>query len=1810
MAMSEWSPLSCFHYGRVVESFLPLKLLDKKDPKHKAIAQNFVDVHPGDQVYLFEQEDGGKWVRGYVVSLPMPSDFLTAGATLDRMPENRVSVALLPRSCVQVVKEIPYNKSYVLSSDSLPPLPPESQALTDSFLDEVVFSLRSLAVYIFAVYSMNQFSLFQKLKDIYSELDDIRLQFLHDLLTKDQKVLAQKQAAALVNRISKLLAPVISNDVGGYLAISSRDEKTGQLFRANKNPENMINLAKVAQNQVFSALASNFPVSNADVSFVPEKCPKLQPALPCHILVDFKSVSGSSNIVPNGYDGITAYMYLRNTRKTITEAFSITIRPHESFDLENISAALFKNIPASEVENTRVYLVAVLTENIRLPENTLPSIRKGIGAGVANITRIFSGRQGHLTAGQAHQFTIKLFSSYTSRNSQQPSVKPGMSPVSAVSSLMENNGWGELVDRIIAGSSKGVAINPRAEQITLSIKELKNNNLLDSIDAKTSAIASIRPSLYSPLEPDYSRSYLTVNKCNLVAGLDKEKCFVTVEVKSPTQGLRFAKGTNEDPRKVWQFLTVSPDEYVGETVHIFNIDENSIIENEYLLFTVYLNGNSLGEGRYHLRSGHQIRETKKGAQVEIYGDGSSQVAAVDFDLQYVGKKYNADPAVATILNWKKFYSANLEGNYGTLIQVLATAGKVELATAVKFFPELLHTFLEIFNESRVKKLLSLEIAAFESVVRLLDVTIARQDHYNYVFSDFLEKYKNLPTVGEQLLHLMASYFSQVDTDWNSTGRALCRTSHLVLKLAAACYANSTAFAGVGTFFSNSAAKLLAIKQDSILADQLLIAESLELWLDVLREFHDDAHLLKMAAKWIDAIGLQGLGAADDVPSKKKSHEHRLIVSKLIFIRRLLNSWLIHTSSVETRDTLMASALKWALQVVLSEQVDIYAIRLALGIILAFDTACFGEDRLFHDDSKQAYVTIARLLPVLGETFNRCLVHCQKNGYFKPRRTFTQLFPVAYPFPEHTIDSAVNNESFCEVLIELAVLIAIHAKIGRANGDAMSQYLAKKTTSSAYETLNGLLGAPGSVLDSPTKPFDTVRWVVSTISARYYPADKWLSLRALITEGILSLTEFVYPMAVRILPPPGELDRFNVSVWHKYLVAIMRCATAKTSSLEHLHDIPRKCCYQLEGDIRPRAAGLVQSVWNSLGARCAEKTAQRFKIEKCGGFQTLFIADEKYTVVGDVLLLCFQRNTTCVDVGTKLLWSMMVDEWLNKQSLEDLQRLCIVSIYEIFHTENSYSPGPEEIVGFISHLADSVKLDPEDEAHGPVMGLIDKLSGYLENMNELQKIPKGSEFDDDRMYYKLKLSQYLANVDRPEVFQSFVNDLYQSNLERGHYVQAALSLGLLADTYSWDPETEVPACERPSFPKQTAFQRKEQLYKMIASNFVRGKRLEQAVDVYQELLRAYMSYNFDLRGLSYCHGELAKIYKALETVDRVESSYFRIEFVGAGFPDALRNKQYIYEGLAFEHITSMIQRLLRLYPGAHLINSEEELQKLKDSEPAGKHLHVKSVAPYKDMSGDKLSLRTKQYVDNKDLRQFQATRRLTGSTGIQDLWTEEVTYETYAPFPTLMNRSEIKTTTVTKLSPVENALRSLSARNESLEDLEQTLLQAMKKTEDYSQLSKSAIFGELSRVLAGTVDSPVNGGAGQYRVFFAKTDKDGTEQAVEAKFEQLVQNLYRLLRVHALLVPDSLLESHKGLVELFGANFAPEIESLHLSVGELMDVDKIRETPQNVSFEPAGSLHLTMTNTSSNASVHSNSSEPRFSQSLASPGVRLYTKAMV
>ncbi|CAL1207308.1 unnamed protein product [Candida parapsilosis] len=69
-------------------------------------------------------------------------------------------------------------------------------------------------------------------------------------------------------------------------------------------------------------------------------------------------------------------------------------------------------------------------------------------------------------------------------------------------------------------------------------------------------------------------------------------------------------------------------------------------------------------------------------------------------------------------------------------------------------------------------------------------------------------------------------------------------------------------------------------------------------------------------------------------------------------------------------------------------------------------------------------------------------------------------------------------------------------------------------------------------------------------------------------------------------------------------------------------------------------------------------------------------------------------------------------------------------------------------------------------------------------------------------------------------------MYDDYVRVNDFVQAALSLELLASTYTWDHKEIVPASFRPKFPQQTSFERKELLFKMMATNFIKGKSLER------------------------------------------------------------------------------------------------------------------------------------------------------------------------------------------------------------------------------------------------------------------------------------------------------------------------------------------------------------------------------------------------
>ena len=57
-----------------------------------------------------------------------------------------------------------------------------------------------------------------------------------------------------------------------------------------------------------------------------------------------------------------------------------------------------------------------------------------------------------------------------------------------------------------------------------------------------------------------------------------------------------------------------------------------------------------------------------------------------------------------------------------------------------------------------------------------------------------------------------------------------------------------------------------------------------------------------------------------------------------------------------------------------------------------------------------------------------------------------------------------------------------------------------------------------------------------------------------------------------------------------------------------------------------------------------------------------------------------------------------------------------------------------------------------------------------------------------------------------------------------------------------------------------------------------------------------------------------------TQHRAEPEYFRVSFIGLGFPLFVRNKEFIYRGLEYERLTSFVQRIVAEWPGAEVLKT--------------------------------------------------------------------------------------------------------------------------------------------------------------------------------------------------------------------------------------------------------------------------------------------------
>lgn len=1807
-----WQKTDALLRGKMVKLFLPFE-------KHPTLKnENFKNLYCGDEVFVLETKDG-KWARGYALTRPFPNDFTITSTNLDDLPGVDIRVVIFPLKYVVVVEELPLeqvviNREFnnIIDIETVPTIAaselahrnatdgPDFPKLSnpkrlmpnlptirfnkgDDLVDEIKHALSLLANHIFAFYAIGEFKLFTKLVSVFDQLLEVRIKLMNDVLTENEAQVARESATYLLSVVSKKLASKSdrltdknydldnkNTDVSGYKAILARDSFNGTLFTYDN-----VCPSRIAINQELCALAPQFPINSHahkdEYSLDPKPNTKLIHDPPSHILVNFKLVLGSSAYQPPGFKGMTAYMYIRNNRKRLSEAFAVhTDSVKDLVNVEKLSAALFRNIPQTEIENSRVYLCAVLLEDIDISGRSLEqkvthvnSVKKGVAAGVTDITRVFSKNKGSLQTGEYHQFSIRLFGSYVnnkrpSNNSMIPNMKLGAGDADS----LQNNGWGELIERIIAGSSRGIAVNPRAEKLVVSVKEFKHQLQNDGSKVNNSVpIAIIKPIFFDPLADNYERIYLRMGKINLLGNNAQKDDLLTYEISAPNNDLiTFAKASNQQEKRSWQFVSVFSGEVVGEIVKINGVSIKSnkkVPKDDYILLSLFVNGQLEGEGKLLYKSGNRLVEynTKKSHHVEIVSPvHNTQIGLVEVLTEYVGKVFNSDISIDSVFQYDRLFKLGPTG-MDDLSAALISICKLDIVQLIKYFPELLSSMYSIVDICLQQKPTPsnemLEDNCFKAMVHLLDTVLGKQDQYLYMLDTFLTSHKNLPSIGVFLLNKVAEIFARGEANWNTLSRSLCRVVGLVFKLvheSMQTASNTDAYVASMSALFRATSSFLSLQSTSLIGDQVLVLEMI----DNVLIFHDKIDITKLAPfviTLVDSIGTRGLGATEDNNSNGKkslasARDHKIIISKLLLIHRLLGSALAENKA--TRRILVGKSVSWCMDVFLGST-DVDATRIACSI---FNSVCklLKEKVLCNPDNGNEIdlcFSLAKLLPAISRTFIKFNKYTRGNDFFKPKRTFTYLFPRDYPFKESIADPIVNDEIVVEVLIELVVIFCFVARIGKAaaGNDGYAKILTTKIENDFFDA-DKYLASNFHNEDVLT----LISGVKLMRQGKYFPEDKWLSLYASIADGGLVALELVRPLLINhYIPPIEDSEIFDKTIWGNYLLTLLKLGTLVPVATEHLSEVPQKACFQITSSVRDRIAFMVNEAWDALAWDATKEDTIRFNLNKFGGYQVEFINSD-YSILQDLMLFALQKHEACQQVAVKILWSVVISEFILSENIVDVERECLIGLHEIY-TRNGYKPMIGEQLNFIHRLKVTIRLDREDIAFGLIYSFINTLQEFMMVLNDLNCVPVGPEFDDDRTFHKLNIFAFLKNANKPELFNSFINAMFEENINKKDYIQAALSLELLASTYSWDHHTLLPSSFRPKFPEQTSFERKETLFKMISHNFIRGNSLERATDTYNELLDAYNAHTYDLKSFAYVHNKLAKLYLDLESSDKLTPSYFRVAFIGAGFPVNTRGKENIYEGLPFEHITSIHERLLKLYPGARIISDDYEAAKIKEKNPTGRYLHVGTVEPINEIS-DKLfntSIGVRQYARNKDLRFFTVMKKIPGSTSIFDLWTEETTYETYLSFPTLMNRSEIKESKVIKLSPLDNAIRTIVSKNNDLISLESMINIAFKEKSDFG-----ALINDLSRQLTGTVDSPVNGGVGQYRTFFTdpkyegKLEHSGQIRLLRNAFDDLTIVLNRCLILHGKLISPSIRMSHEALVDLFVKNFEQEIKALKLA----------------------------------------------------------------
>ncbi|KAL6703580.1 Deoxycytidine kinase 1 [Coniothyrium glycines] len=691
-----------------------------------------------------------------------------------------------------------------------------------------------------------------------------------------------------------------------------------------------------------------------------------------------------------------------------------------------------------------------------------------------------------------------------------------------------------------------------------------------------------------------------------------------------------------------------------------------------------------------------------------------------------------------------------------------------------------------------------------------------------------------------------------------------------------------------------------------------------------------------------------------------------------------------------------------------------------------------------------------------------------------KKTLSLLFPTSYPFPTRPVTEAAP---FDEALAEISAILA------------------------AMSTLPTFVQLDQPKDDAAELLFSTLQVYISILDNEAYPSS-WLSVHIYHHKATMrALNKLFRNLVDMFLPQPDDADNFNTELWRAFFDALLKLVGSDALALETYPEQKRRAVWKIAGDVREHGADLLQRSWEVIGWEASMEDKSQYGLQRMGGFQVQYVPG----LVAPIVELCLSVHEGLRSVAIEVLQTMIISEWTLSEDLSLIQAEMIDCLDNLFKTKHlTEAVLQKHFIQELVELFEPLAQDPDE----PLLVALRNLIATVDEMLDLLVAVHSTEATGEVFHIMdtLHLMEFLKDMQKEDIYIRYVHQLVELQAEAQNFTEAGLALRLHAELYEWDPNHIVDPLTEPSYPPQSAFERKEKLYFQMIEHYETGQSWDNALVAYTELATQYEHNIFDFAKLARTQHAMAKIHESIAKGERSNPRYFRVVYKGLGFPTGLRDKQFIFEGSPNDRLASFTDRMQQQHPAAQVLNPgvEQDLE--------GQYLQIFPVSPQKDMSHPiyqraKVSQSVKDYYLLSRPSQFtSASRRSPSAARANDATVEKTVFTTAEAFPTILRRSEVVAVGTISLSPLQTAIERTSRKTAELLAIEKRI------TED------DTVFNTLTQELMYAVDTHSENCVASYHDLLPQSDEDQDEDGDTApKQINPLENALRVALVDYALV---------------------------------------------------------------------------------------------